>query len=70
MPSSNAEPREEATAILRMAFAFVTSQVLYVAAELGLADHLADGSRSAHDLGGQIGDHGSSGVHIASSSAR
>ncbi|MBV9262852.1 MAG: hypothetical protein JO324_00920 [Candidatus Eremiobacteraeota bacterium] len=33
-----------------MAFAFVTSQVLYVAADLGIADHLAEEPRSARDL--------------------
>jgi hypothetical protein len=44
MPNSNVEPPKEAAAILRMAFAFVTSQVLYVAAELGVADHLAQGA--------------------------
>jgi hypothetical protein len=36
MPSSDVEPPKEAAVILRMAFAFVTSQVLYVAAELDI----------------------------------
>jgi hypothetical protein len=40
-----------------MAFAFVTSQVLYVAAELGIADHLAHGALSAQDLASKIGAH-------------
>jgi len=57
MPSINAEPPKEASAILRMAFAFVTSQVLYVAAELGIADHLAQGALSVPDLASKIGAH-------------
>ena len=55
MPSSSAEPPNEAAAILRMAFAFVTSQVLYVAAELGVADHLAHGALNARDLASKVG---------------
>ncbi len=54
MPSSNVEPPKEAAAILRMAFAFVTSQVLYVAAELGVADHLINGALSAQDLASRM----------------
>lgn len=46
MSSSSVEPPKEAAVLLRMAFAFVTSQVLYVAAELGIADHLAHGARA------------------------
>jgi hypothetical protein len=57
MPSNNVEPPKEAAVILRMAFAFVTSQVLYVAAELGVADHLAHGALSAEDLASKIGAH-------------
>ena len=57
MSSTNAEPPKEAAVLLRMAFAFVTSQVLYVAAELGIADHLAHGALSAQDLASKIGAH-------------
>jgi hypothetical protein len=35
MANISTEPPKEAAAILRMAFAFVTSQTLYVAADLG-----------------------------------
>ena len=57
MPSSNVESAKEAAVLLRMTFAFVTSQVLYVAAELGIADHLAHGALSAQDLASKIGAH-------------
>jgi hypothetical protein len=40
-----------------MAFGFVTSQVLSVAAELGIADHLAQGPLTAHDLASKTGMH-------------
>jgi hypothetical protein len=57
MTSASAEPTKEAADILRMAFAFVTSQVVYQAAELGLADHLSSGALSARPLAGKIGAH-------------
>jgi hypothetical protein len=57
MPSSNAGPTKEAGGLLRMASGFVTSQVLYVTAELGIADHLASGALSAQDLASKTGTH-------------
>jgi len=57
MSNTNAELPEEARVLFRMAWDFVTSQVLYVAAELGVADHLADGALSAQDLTSKIGAH-------------
>jgi len=57
MPSSNVESAKEAAVLLRMTFAFVTSQVLYVPAELGIADHLAHGALSAQELASKIGAH-------------
>ena len=53
----NTEPQKQAAAILSMAFAFVTSQVLYQAADLGLADCLAGGALTAQDLASKIGAH-------------
>jgi len=40
-----------------MAFGFVTTQVLSVAAELGIADHLAQGPLTAQDLASKTGMH-------------
>jgi hypothetical protein len=40
-----------------MAFGFITSQVLSVAAELGIADHLAQGLLTAQDLASKTGTH-------------
>jgi ubiquinone/menaquinone biosynthesis C-methylase UbiE len=55
MSSGSSEPTKEAAVILRMAFAFVTSQVVYQAAELSLADHLSSGGLSARELADKIG---------------
>jgi O-methyltransferase/methyltransferase family protein len=57
MSSNNMEPPQEAADLLRMAYAFVTSQVLYVAAELGIADHLAQGALGAQELASKVGAH-------------
>ena len=57
MTSASAEPTKEAAVILRMSFAFVTSQVVYQAAELGLADYLSSGALSGRELAGRIGAH-------------
>src|SRR5215470_11026509 len=57
MPGINLEPSKEAAAIFRMAFGFVSSQVLYLAAELGIADHLAHGPLTAEDLASRMGMH-------------
>ena len=57
MPAVSQEPPKEATAILRMAFAFVTSQVLYQAAEFGIADHLTNGALSVSELASKIRAH-------------
>jgi hypothetical protein len=55
--SRGTEPPKEAAAILQMAFAFVTSQVIYQAADLGLADYLSDGALTAQELADKIGAH-------------
>jgi hypothetical protein len=57
MSSSNVEPPKEAAALFQMAFGFVTSQSLYVAAELGIADYLAHGPLTAQDLASKTGTH-------------
>lgn len=54
MSSGHVEQSEEAAAVLRMAFAFVISQALYVAADLGIADHLAHGSPKVEDLASKL----------------
>lgn len=50
MSSTNIDASKEAAALLRIVRGFVPAQVLYVAAELGIADHLAHGPLTAHDL--------------------
>ncbi len=57
MSAARQEPAQEATAILRMAFAFVTSQVLYQAADLGIVDHLTNGALSVSEVASKIGAH-------------
>jgi hypothetical protein len=54
---SNVQPPQEATALLQMAFGIVPCQALYVAAELGLADHLTHGPLTAQDLARKTGTH-------------
>ena len=55
--SSNGELSTEAATLRRLAFGFATSQALYVMAELGIADHLAHGPLTAHDLATKTGAH-------------
>ena len=43
--------------LVQMAMAFWTSRTIYVAAKLGLADHLANGPTSAEELAGRTGTH-------------
>src|SRR6187549_3172253 len=43
--------------LVQMATAHWVSQIIYVAAELSLADHLADGPMSAEQLAGPTGTH-------------
>ena len=57
MSNNNVEPPPEAAALFRMTFGFVASQALYVAADLGIADYLAHGPLTAHDLAGKTGAH-------------
>jgi DNA-binding IclR family transcriptional regulator len=40
-----------------MATAYMTSRMVYAAAKLGLADHLANGPKSAEALAGPTGSH-------------
>jgi hypothetical protein len=58
--STNTEPPQEATALLRLTFGFVASQILYVAADLGIADELARGALSARELASKVGAHADS----------
>ena len=55
MPSNDVEPPREAAVLLRVAAGFVSSQVLYVAAELGIADLLAHGALTAQELASKTG---------------
>lgn len=43
--------------LIQMSTAFIRSRVLYAAAQLGLADHLANGAKGAEELAGEIGAH-------------
>jgi O-methyltransferase/methyltransferase family protein len=43
--------------LVQMAMTFWTSRTIYVAAKLGLADHLADGPKSADELAGRTDTH-------------
>jgi len=40
-----------------MALAYCTSRIVYIAAKLGLADHLAEGPKTADALAGATGTH-------------
>jgi hypothetical protein len=68
MKDNDASPASEAAApgqdqppppaaLMQMMYAFAISQALYVATELGIADLLKQGSRSAADLAGATGTH-------------
>src|ERR671932_578547 len=50
-------PSTPSEQLIRLARGFWVSQALYVAAELGLADLLADGPRTADDLASTAGAH-------------
>ncbi|MBX6314896.1 MAG: methyltransferase, partial [Isosphaeraceae bacterium] len=54
MPDSSSSPRDQ---IARKIIGFWISQMIYVAARLGLADLLASGPRSAEDLAQATGTH-------------
>ena len=43
--------------LIQMAMAHWVSRIAYVAAKLGLADHLASGPKTADDLAGPTGTH-------------
>jgi hypothetical protein len=43
--------------LVQIAMAFWTSRTIYVAAKLGLADHLANGPKSVEELAGRTGTH-------------
>src|SRR5215472_18032032 len=57
MSGSDAERPKEADVLLRMTQGFAVSQSLYVAADLGIADYLADGALTAEDLAAKSGSH-------------
>ena len=43
--------------LIQMALAYCTSRIVYIAAKLGLADHLAEGPKTADALAGATGTH-------------
>jgi hypothetical protein len=53
----NTEATPPHAQLIQMALAFWTSRIVYVAAKLGLADHLSNGSKSADELAGETGTH-------------
>ena len=60
MPENNHNKTETApphAQLVQMAMAHWVSHIVYVAAKLGLADHLANGPKSAHDLAGPTETH-------------
>ena len=59
-PTGPAPAKETGAALGRLLFGFFPTQVLHVAATLGLVDHLADGPRTVEDLARATGTHGPS----------
>ena len=60
MPEGNGADAERLpphAQLIEMATAHWVSRIVYVAAKLGVADHLADGARSAEELAGPTGTH-------------
>jgi hypothetical protein len=60
MPSEDEDPADALPAhvqVIQMATGFLRSRALYAAAELGLADHLADGPGRAEDVADATGAH-------------
>src|SRR5207245_9936769 len=55
MPIDTGPPSNPSSRMLQMLNGFLTVQALYVAAALGIADGLADGSRSIDDLANATG---------------
>jgi len=48
-------PQQPFAPLLHVAFGAQSAQILYIAATLGVADHLRDGQRTATDLSGALG---------------
>ena len=55
MSGSGIDPQQPIAPLLQAAFGAQTAQILYVAAKLGLADHLRDGHRTATELARTLG---------------
>src|SRR5262249_4644475 len=55
-----AQPKPPHAQLIEMATAHWTSRIIYVAAKLGLADHLAEGPKSADELAVPTGTHAQS----------
>lgn len=55
MVTGRQHPQQLIAPLLQAAFGAQSAQILYVAAKLGLADHLRDGHRSATDLTQTLG---------------
>jgi len=60
MPSISQAPLQPHMQLVQMGSAYWVSRVVYVAAKLGLADHLADGAKSANELAQITRTHGPS----------
>jgi len=54
---TDVQPKPPHAQLIEMATAHWNSRIVYVAAKLGLADHLAGGPKSAEDLAGPTGTH-------------
>ena len=60
MPENNHEETQTApphAQLAQMATAYWVSDIIYVAAKLSLADHLAEGPKTAEELAGPTGTH-------------
>src|SRR5262245_34890197 len=59
-PARQESPPPSGASLFPLIAGFMASQVIYVAARLGLADHLGDGAKSSDELARATGTHASS----------
>ncbi len=57
LPKTQLQPKPPHAQLIEMGMAHWISRILYVAAKLDLADHLAEGPKSADELAGPTGTH-------------
>lgn len=57
MTTNSPDERPPHVQLIQMGRAYIASRVVYAAAKLGIADHLASGAKSAEDLAGPIQAH-------------